>query len=103
MIEVTFGSGSNRITLHPRVLTVRTAQELRWKGYVLIPGIFDGDHQFYLEQVGDKTHLIQSEEFTGLFVGKLTQPLLKTTSDQLNAVNLALKRRTESLPKAETP
>lgn len=103
VIEVTFGSGSDRMTLHPKVLTVHTAKELRWKGHILFPGIFDGDHQFYLEQIGGKTHLVQSEEFTGLLVGKLTQPLLKATSDQMNSLNLALKRRAEVLPKAEAP
>ena len=103
VIEFTLGSGPDSMTFHPKILRVRTAQELRWKGYVLVPGIFDGEHQFYLEQQGDQTHLIHSEEFTGLLAGKLTQGILKETSTRMNAMNMALKQRTESLSKAEVP
>jgi hypothetical protein len=103
VIEFTEGTGSDSMTFHPRILRVRAAQELRWKGNVLFPGVFDGEHRFFLEKQGNKTHLIQSEEFTGLLVGGLTQGILRETSDQMKAMNLALKQRTESLSKTEAP
>jgi hypothetical protein len=103
VIEFTEGAGSDSMTFHPKILSVRTAQELRWKGNVLIPGLFDGEHRFLLQGHGDKTHLIQSEEFTGLLAGKLTQGVIRETSDQMKAMNLALKQRSEFLSKTEGP
>jgi hypothetical protein len=103
VIEITLGKGSDSMTLHPRILGVQTAQELRWKGSVLVPGIFDGEHLFLLEKLGNQTHLIQSEEFTGLLVGKLTEGVLRETSAQMTAMNIALKQRSESMSKTKIP
>ena len=102
VIEFTEGTGSDGMTFRPKILRVRNAQELRWKGSVLVPGLFDGEHRFLLEQQGNQTHLVQSEQFTGLLVGKLTQGILNETSDQMKAMNAALKQRSESLSKTET-
>jgi len=96
VIEFTEGSGSGSMTFHPRVLSVRPAQELRWKGYVLAPGLFDGEHRFVLERSGRGTQLIQSEEFSGLLAGSLTQGVLRETVEQMEAMNLALKQRSEA-------
>jgi hypothetical protein len=96
VIEFTEGSGSDSMTFHPRLLSVRAPQELRWKGYVLVPGLFDGEHRFVLERSGKGTQLIQSEEFTGLLAGKLTRGVLTETVEQMEAMNLALKQRSEA-------
>ena len=103
VIEFTEGAGSDSMTFHPRVLCVRTARELRWKGNVVMPGLFDGEHRFLLEKLGNGTQLAQSEEFTGLLAGKLTQGELRATSDQMKAMNIALKERAESLPTTQSP
>jgi hypothetical protein len=103
VIEFTEGAGSDSMTFHPTVLRVHSAQELRWKGNILIPGLFDGEHRFLLERQGNGTQLIQSEEFTGLLVGKLTQGVLSETRDQMKAMNIALKQRSEALSTTETP
>jgi hypothetical protein len=95
VIEFTEGTGSDSMTFHPRILRVRTAQELRWKGSVLMPGLFDGEHRFLLEKQGSQTRLIQSEQFTGLLVGRLTRGILSETTDQMIAMNTALKQRCE--------
>jgi hypothetical protein len=102
VIEFTEGAGSDSMTFHPKILCVRTAQELRWKGNILIPGLFDGEHRFLLEKQGNETHFIQSEEFTGLLAGKLAQGVLRETSDQMKAMNIALKQRSEPLSKTES-
>jgi hypothetical protein len=73
------------------------------EGECFDPGIFDGEHEFLLEQQGNETHLIQSEEFSGLLPGKLTEGVLRETSAQMNAMNTALKQRSESLSKTEIP
>jgi hypothetical protein len=103
VIEFTEGTGSDSMTFHPKILTVRTEQELRWKGNVLMTGLFDGEHRFFLEQQGDKTHLVQSEEFTGLLAGKLTQGVLQETSEQMMTMNIALKQRSENLSRMQNP
>ena len=103
VIEFTMGAGSNEMTFHPKIMRVRPAQELRWKGNILVPGIFDGEHQFFLEKQGNMTHLIQSEEFTGLLAGKLTQGVLRETSAQMTAMNTALKQRSESRSETQVP
>jgi hypothetical protein len=95
VIEFSEGTGSDGMTFHPKILSVRTAQELRWKGSILVPGLFDGEHRFLLERDGNQTRFIQSEEFTGLLIGKLTQGVLNDTTEQMNAMNLALKQRCE--------
>jgi hypothetical protein len=95
VIEFREGTGSDGMTFHPTVLRVRSPQELRWKGSVLLPGIFDGEHRFLLESEGNGTRLIQSEEFTGLLAGRLMQGVLRDTTDQMNTMNRALKERCE--------
>ena len=79
----------------PVVLRVEQARELRWKGRLLVPGIFDGEHYFRLEPEGGGTRLHQGEDFTGLlprFMGKM----LRQTERGFLALNAALKERAES-------
>jgi hypothetical protein len=97
VIAFTQGSGSQNMTFHPKILCVRPARELTWKGHIGIPGIFDAERHFYLERRGEGTDLIQSEEFTGLLAGRLTAGILRETAAQMNGMNSALKQRTELL------
>ena len=101
VVEFTNGSGADAMTFHPTVLVVHADQELRWKGYIGVPGIFDGEHSFVLENRGKQTHFIQSEKLTGLFAGRLTQEILRETASRMQAMNVALKVRTEALPKSD--
>src|SRR5438270_4382517 len=38
--------GGAAMTFRPTVLAVEAARELRWLGHLLVPGLFDGEHQF---------------------------------------------------------
>lgn len=99
IIEVDLGSPvSDSTAFHPTVLVVQPDRELRWLGHVGITGIFDGEHRFQLEASGTGTRLVQSERFSGGLVGRLTDPLLDDTLDQMKAMNLALKQRVEAVP-----
>lgn len=97
VIEFAEGSGQDAMVFRPTVLAVRPGQELRWKGALWVPGLFDGEHRFQLEASGNRTHFIQSEQFTGILVGKLSDDALKDTAESMKAMNAALKTRVEAL------
>jgi hypothetical protein len=97
VIEFAAGTGPDAMVFHPRILVVRQERELRWKGSVWLPGLFDGEHWFVLEPVGNGTRFIQGETFTGVLVGRLTRSVLKDTIDSMREMNDALKRRAEQM------
>ena len=81
---------------HPQILAFHVDRELRWKGHVWIPGIFDGEHRFVLEAQGEYTRLTQSEHFTGILAGRLTRGIIDETIEAMQQMNRALKVRAES-------
>lgn len=93
--EMVEGSEPDAMVFHPTLLALQPDRELRWKGYVGIPGIFDGEHRFLLEAVGGRTHLIQDEKFSGILAGRLTQEINQDTIEHMQAMNRALKKRLE--------
>jgi hypothetical protein len=88
------------MVFHPTVLAVHPNQELRWKGYVWTPGVFDGDHRFILEAQGEYTHVVQTETFSGILAGQLMRGIIDETVAAMRDMNRALKVRAESI--AET-
>ena len=38
------------MTFKPVLLTVKPARELRWRGSLVLPGVFDGEHSFLLDE-----------------------------------------------------
>jgi hypothetical protein len=88
------------MVFHPTVLAVHPKQELRWKGYVWTPGLFDGDHRFVLEAQDEYTRVIQTETFSGVLAGQLTRGIIDETVATMQDMNRALKVRAESI--AET-
>ena len=80
----------------PKVLKYEAAKELRWKGRLLMPGIFDGEHFFQLEALPDgSTKFIQGEKFSGMLVPFLKK-MLTDTGQGFNSLNQALKKRVEA-------
>jgi hypothetical protein len=88
--------GGKPMRFRPRVLAVRPSRELRWKGRLFVPGIFDGEHTFLIEPEG-KGHVrfIQRERFSGLMVPFLWGTLNTKTRKGFVAMNKALKKRAE--------
>ena len=85
------------MTIKPKVLVFESASEFRWLGHLLIPGIFDGEHQFHLESIeGDRTRFVQREEFGGLLVGLVLRSVRDSTTEGFEAMNQALKERVEA-------
>jgi len=78
------------------VVEVKPNRELVWRGDLLMPGIFRGVHRFQLEPAaGGRTRFIQSEHFSGLLVGPLTNKMLDQTGQGFTEMNLGVKIQSE--------
>jgi hypothetical protein len=82
------------MTFRPRVLAAQPGVLLRWIGRLVLPGIFDGTHQFALDDFGGHTRLTQSETFRGVLVPLTGKTITRTEAD-FRALNQALKLRVE--------
>lgn len=77
--------------------------ELAWLGHLYVRGLFDGEHSFRIEDLGDsRSRLVQSESFSGLLVGPIARLFGDDTEANFRAVNAALKTRAESLAASRT-
>ena len=88
--------GGKGMTIKPTVLAAEPDRELRWKGRLVIPGLFDGEHTFRIEPIdGQRSRFVHGERFTGILVGFVKGILAKTEAgfEQMNA---ALKQRVEA-------
>jgi hypothetical protein len=82
------------VTFRPKVLAAQPGVLLRWIGRLILPGIFDGTHQFALDNLGGHTRLTQSETFRGALVPLAGKNITQTEAD-FRALNQALKLRVE--------
>ena len=88
--------GGRAMTFKPTVLAVEAGRELRWLGQFLVPGLFDGEHSFRLEELpSGRTRLTQAERFHGLLVG-ISGGALEKTRLGFEQMNRALKQRAEA-------
>jgi hypothetical protein len=87
--------GKSAMRFKPTVLAVRPERELRWLGHLLVSGVFDGEHYFLLDPIGnDRTRFTQGEKFSGVLVGRLSGTLSATEAG-FKAMNAALKEKAE--------
>ena len=85
------------MTFRPVVLAVDAPRELRWRGRLLLPGVFDGAHRFQIEPLGaERVRFVQSERFEGLLALLMTL-IGKSTRRGFEAMNAALKQRAEAV------
>jgi hypothetical protein len=87
------------ITMHPTVLAAEPGRELRWIGHLVVPGMFDGEHRFLIEQAGPgRVRFVQSECFGGILLPFLWEKLRDGgTAKGFRAMNEALARRVAEL------
>ncbi|KAB1191203.1 MULTISPECIES: SRPBCC domain-containing protein [Haloferax] len=84
-------------TFKPTVLQADDG-ELRWLGHLFVRGLFDGEHRFVVEDLGEgRSRLTQSETFSGILVGVVNRLFGADTRRNFEAVNEALKARAEAL------
>jgi len=87
--------GRKAMMFRPVVLAATPDVELRWRGRLLMPGLFDGEHVFQLSPSADGCRLDHTETFTGLLSG-LLGGAMPATRRGFVAMNEALKARAES-------
>lgn len=90
--------GGRAMRFHPVVLSVEPERELRWKGKLLIPGLFDGEHWFRVRH-GAHGHTVfeQGELYTGMLVPRFKPSIDGATRAGFVAMNEALKREAEGV------
>jgi hypothetical protein len=87
--------GHGASTFRPTLLSVDAGRSFRWRGHLVVPGIFDGKHVHELEALGpQRTRYVQSEQFRGVLV-PLARGMLRDTQRGFNEMDEALKARAE--------
>jgi hypothetical protein len=88
--------GGRSMTFKPRVLKVEPNREFRWKGKLLIPGLFDGEHIFTVDPLSEKrVRFIQREVMAGMLVPLFFRGMDKTTRRGFEEMNQVLKSMAE--------
>lgn len=95
-------SGARGMAFRPTVLKAEPKRELRWLGRLVLPGLFDGEHIFTIEQLAEnRVRFVQREIFSGLLVPLFARSLDTDTQRGFEEMNQALKTRAEHPPQAE--
>ena len=90
-------SGTRRLTFRPTVMKVEPNRQLRWLGHLLVPGLFDGEHIFEIEELDrERVLFVQREVFKGLLVPLLARTLERDTQRGFEEMNRALRERAET-------
>lgn len=90
--------GSKNVTFRPRVLYTEVLREVRWLGHLMLPLLFDGEHSFVMEPIGDgSVRFVQREIFTGFLVPLFWRDLDTHTREGFRHMNRALKERVERM------
>ena len=88
--------GKKPITMNPKVLRNKQESEFRWKGKLFVEGLFDGEHYFILEDLGNnQTKFIHGEIFSGVLAGAMMKMIGTQTKKGFIAMNTALKNISE--------
>jgi len=83
-------------TFRPAVHISWEKWQLRWLGRLGIPGLFDGEHMFILEELDPEvTRFHQNEVFRGILVSRMERVMDQTRAG-FELMNSALKKRAET-------
>ena len=83
------------MTIKPIILVAAREWELRWRGRLVVPGLFDDEHSFQIRTHGRSCRFHQSERFTGILVKALGDGLFDAVQQGFEEMNVALKIRAE--------
>lgn len=88
--------GKKEMVFKPKIIHLDDKVTFSWIGNLLIPGIFDGQHNFYLKQLEPNlVRFIHSEHFTGILSKPIFQLIKKSTQLGFEQMNQALKKYCE--------
>jgi hypothetical protein len=89
--------GDKGMRFRPKVLAAKPGRELRWKGRLFLPWLFDGEHAFTIEPLGEgRVRFTQGERFTGLLVPLFAAKIGAEIREGFEEMNRALKTRAEA-------
>ncbi len=87
---------SKEMTFKPKIITNNENSEFRWKGKLLVKGLFDGEHFFILQKIDEtSTKFTHGENFSGLLI-PLFKKTLENTKNGFILMNNALKQKCEN-------
>ena len=90
--------GAQGMTFTPTILTLEPNKEFKWLGHLWVPGLFDGEHSFTLQEMENGTTLfIQSEKFNGILVPLLKKMIEGNTIQGFHLMNQKLKEICEKI------
>ncbi|UYN94402.1 MAG: SRPBCC domain-containing protein [Enhydrobacter sp.] len=93
--------GAPPMNFRPKVRVVRPSQEFRWRGHLVVPTLFSGEHYFLFERNGSGgTLLTHGEHFEGLLARLLRPRLVPRVEASFDAFNRDFKARVESAQRA---
>jgi hypothetical protein len=90
------------MVMSPTLLNFSPSKEFRWKGQLLVPGVFDGEHYFQLSEPSPGgVRLTHGEIFGGFLIPLVFRGALRNGTELgFQAMNQALKQRAEAVPSA---
>lgn len=89
--------GGRGMEFRPTVLACEPERELRWRGRLFVPGLFDGEHRFSIEPLTEgRVRFVHRECFSGVLVPLLWRTLDRDTRLGFEAMNAVLKARAEA-------
>ena len=97
-LAVTIQTENNKpMDFTPIVLMNKENEEFRWKGKLIVNGVFDGEHYFTVEKIEtNRVKFIQGENFSGILSGLFMLMIREDTEGGFKSMNMALKNRVES-------
>jgi len=89
-------AGSRGMGFKPTVIAAEPNRELRWLGHLWVPGLFDGEHVFRIEEIAPgRCRLHHSESFKGILAPLLIRFLESSSRKGFEAMNQGFKARAE--------
>ncbi len=88
--------GKSAMVFKPRVVVAEPGQRLMWRGHLLMPGLFAGEHEFRIETLEPgRVRFHQEEAFSGMLLPFMRSSLRRHVAGGFDAMNAALKARVE--------